>query len=188
MNGFQYILAIFAAALCLLTAGSNPARSATPLELSQQGDEAPMVIKSNTLEADDKRGVVTFTGEVEAKRSDFTVYCGKMVIYYKKSPQESQSEAPSTRIEKIVATGNVKIIRTQGGVATGEQAVYYQKDEKLVLTGSPRVKQNDNSVEGDRITLFLKEDRSVVESSPDTKVKAVIFPSEDKGKAQTHGR
>jgi len=141
-----------------------------------------MVIKSNTLEADDKKGRITFTGDVEAKRDDFTLYCHEMVIYYETSPGKKESEEPSTRIKEIVAKGHVKIIRTEGGIATGEQAVYYQADEKLVLTGKPIVKQKDNSVEGDRITLFLKEDRSVVESSSDTKVKAVIFSGQGVGK------
>ena len=140
-----------------------------------------MVIKSKTLEADDKKRVVTFEGDVEAKRDDFTVFCQKLVVLYVKSSEQKGAEGVSARIDKIVATGAVKIVRVEGGVATVEKAVYYQQDEKLVLTGNPVVKQGEDFVEGDVITLFLKEDRSIVESSKDKKVRAVIFPKQEKG-------
>ena len=65
-------------------------------------------------------------------------------------------------------------------MATAEKAVYYQKDEKMVLTGNPVVKQGNDSIEGDRITIFLKENRNVVESSGDRKVRATIFPNSEK--------
>jgi lipopolysaccharide export system protein LptA len=181
MNSFRYALILFYAILSLAPSGVSPARSEAPPNQAQKAGQGAMVIHSNTLEADDKKGIVIFTGEVDAQRDDFTVYCHKMVVYYEKSPAKEGSEEFGARIDKIVATGNVKIVRAEGGIATGEKAVYYQQDEKLVLTGKPVVKQKDNSVEGDRITLFLKENRSVVESSSDKKVRAVIFPTKDKG-------
>jgi lipopolysaccharide export system protein LptA len=181
MNSFKYALILCCAILCLALSGISPARSQAPLNQSQKAGEGAMVIHSNTLEADDKKGIIIFTGEVDAQRDDFTVYCHKMVVHYEKSAAKEGTEEFGGRIEKIVATGNVKIIRTEGGIATGEKAVYYQQDEKLVLTGEPVVKQKENSVEGDRITLFLKENRSVVESSSDKKVRAVIFPKKEKG-------
>ncbi len=181
MRGISYSLILFCAILLSQAAGFSPAQSETPLNQARKAGQGAMVIHSNTLEADDKKGIVVFTGEVDAQRDDFTVYCHKMVVYYEKSPAKKGTEEFAARIEKIVATGNVKIVRAEGGIATGEKAEYYQQDEKLVLTGKPVVKQNDSSVEGDRITLFLKENRSVVESSSDKKVRAVIFPKQDKG-------
>ena len=74
----------------------------------------------------------------------------------------------------------VKINRDQGGMATVEKAVYYRQDEKVVLTGKPVVKQGNDFMAGDRITIFLNENRSVVESSEDKKVRAVIFPKREK--------
>jgi len=182
MRGVRYGLILsFALLLPLLTSAFCAAQSASPLSQTRKSGQGQMVIHSNTLEADDKKGTVIFAGDVEAKRDDFTVYCNRMVVYYEKSPGKKDGEEFATRVEKIVATENVKIVRAEGGIATGEKAVYYQQDEKLVLTGKPVIKQKNNSVEGDRITLFLKEDRSVVEGSSDKKVRAVIFPGQDKG-------
>jgi lipopolysaccharide export system protein LptA len=169
-------------ALFLLGVLSSPALSAGPLTKTQKKSQGPMVIKSKTLEADDKKKRITFEGNVEAKRDDFTVFCNKLIVFYEKSGEQKKTENVSARIDKIVATGAVKIIRAEGGVATGEKAVYYQKGEKLVLTGKPVVKQGEDFVEGDVITLFLKEDRSIVESAKDKKVRAVIFPKQEKGK------
>lgn len=168
--------------LLLLWVLSSPVLSASPLKKTQKKDQGPMVIKSKTLEADDKKKKITFAGDVEAKRDDFTVLCQKLVVLYEKPSEQKETEKVSARIDRIVATGAVKIIRAEGGVATGEKAVYYQKGEKLVLTGKPVVKQGEDFVEGDVITLYLKEDRSIVESAKDKKVRAVIFPKQEKGK------
>ena len=180
MKNLKYALFLFLSILLSLTLWSVTVSSASPTKEVEKGGAGPMVINSDMLEADDKKKTIIFTGDVEAKRDDFTVYCQKMVIYYEKSPEKKEAGQGSAKIEKIVATGDVKIVRTEGGVATGEKAVYDQKDEKLVLTGNPLVKQGHNSVEGDRITLYLKEDRSVVESTQNKKVRAVIFPKQEK--------
>ena len=161
---------------------AGPALSADPREKVKNATPGPMVIKSKSLEADDNKKRVTFAGDVEAKRDDFTVLCEKLVVLYEKSPEQKETEKVSVGIDRIVATGAVKIIRAEGGVATGEKAVYFQKGEKLVLTGKPVVKQGEDFVEGDVITLFLKENRSIVESAKDKKVRAVIFPKQEKGK------
>jgi lipopolysaccharide export system protein LptA len=139
-------------------------------------EPVPLVIKSNTLEVNDALRIVTFTGDVDAKKDDFTILCSKMLVYYEKLPGQKEGEQGGTKIDKIVASGEVRISRAEGGVATAEEAVYYQLDDKLVLTGRPVVKQGNDFVEGDRITIFLKENRSVVESAKDNKVKATIFP------------
>ena len=168
--------------LFLLWGFSGTALSADPKAKAEKKSQGPMVITSKTLEADDKQKQVIFAGDVEGKRDDFTVFCQKLVVYYEKAAEQKESEKTSARIDKIVATGAVKIIRAEGGVATGEKAVFYQKGEKLVLTGKPVVKQGEDFVEGDVITLFLKEDRSIVESNKDKKVRAVIFPKQEKEK------
>jgi lipopolysaccharide export system protein LptA len=137
-----------------------------------------MVIHSKTLELDDAAKVVTFTGNVEAKKGDFLITCQKMQVFYKKAPQEQSSEDVESGIDRILAIGGVKIERAQGGIAMAEKAVYYQTDDKAVLTGSPVVKQGKDFVEGDRITIFLSENRSVVESKASKKVRAIIFPKD----------
>jgi lipopolysaccharide export system protein LptA len=76
-----------------------------------------------------------------------------------------------------VATSHVRI--TQGErVGTGEQAVYDKPAEKITITGAAQVLEGPNRVSGERIIFFINEDRSVVEGSSETKVEAVVYPSE----------
>ncbi|MCD6295661.1 MAG: lipopolysaccharide transport periplasmic protein LptA [Deltaproteobacteria bacterium] len=156
------------------------AGSETLKEELGKGGSKQMVIKSNKLEVDDNRKVVIFTGDVNAKREDFVINCKKLVVFYKSLPGSKEPGKGKTEVDKIVATGHVKISHAQGGTATAEKAVYYQRDDKVVLTENPVVKKGNDFVEGDCITMYLKENRSVVESSGDRKVKAIIYPKSKK--------
>lgn len=148
---------------------------------SKDNSESPIVIKADSLEMNDTQKIVIFTGNVDAKEKDFVINCEKMVLYYKDLPTDQASETGQVNIDKIIATGKVKIMRPGGGLATAEKALYYRTDEKVVLTGNPRVKQGDDFVQGSKITLYLRENRSVVEGSKSDKVKAVYFPRSEKG-------
>jgi len=136
----------------------------------------PIVILSKTLEVDDAKKIITFTGQVNAKKDDFVVDCQKMLVYYRTSPDKSKKEAFAQGIDRIVASGHVRVTRKEGGVATADKAVYYQDDDKLVLTGNPSVQQGKDLVKGERIIIFLRENRSIVESSGKERAQAIIFP------------
>jgi lipopolysaccharide export system protein LptA len=148
----------------------------------QKGGTSPITIQSRTLEVNDASKTVVFHGDVSAKKDEFVMDCREMVVYYESVSKEGETENTRTQIDRIVAKGGVSIKRDQGGMATADEAVYYQKEEKVVLTGRPVVKQGKDFVEGDRITILLKENRSIVESDKDSKVKAVIFQGREKGK------
>ena len=143
-------------------------------------ESSGIVIKSDSLEIDNKRKTVVFTGNVDARRDDFIINCREMRLHYLSDPTEMDSGKENLKVDKIVATGKVRITRTNGGLAMAEQAIYYQDEEKVVLTGKPVVKQGNDFVEGAKITLLLKENRSIVEGSEDSKVRAVLSPKNKK--------
>lgn len=180
MRGLKYRATLFTLVLSLMV--SSAARTeAGPQKGAQKVDTGSIIITSNTLEFDNKRKIVIFTGEVDARRDDFTINCQKMHLYYNDQPTKSAGgNKAELIIDRIIATGGVKITRPDGGLAMAEKAIYYEKDEKVVLTGKPIVQQGNNFVEGSRITLFLKEKRSVVEGSEEKKVRAVLFPRSKK--------
>ena len=78
-------------------------------------------------------------------------------------------------ISTITATGNVKVVRGEKTI-TANEAVYYKEEDKIVLTGEPKAWEKDDVVTGTRMTIFLKEDKSIVEGS-----KVVVHPDK-KGK------
>ena len=140
---------------------------------SDQLDKNQITIVSNNLEIDDQNKRITFTGDVNAQGNEFEITCQKLDLYYHQQKQGDQ-EDQKIDIKKIIATGNVKILRTEGGSASAETAIYFQNEEKIVLTGNPKIKQEGDFVEGTKITLFLKEKKSVVEGSEGNQVKAVV--------------
>jgi lipopolysaccharide export system protein LptA len=148
----------------------------------KMSSESPIIIHSNTLEVDQNLRVIVFKGKVRARTEDMVVDCDKMIVYYLGNPAKKQSNLESNRIEKIVALGDVIINRFDGGVARAGKAVFYQNEGKIVLTENPVVKQGRDFIEGHRIIMFLDENRSIIEGGKTKRVKATIFPKEEKGK------
>jgi lipopolysaccharide export system protein LptA len=114
----------------------------------------PVVITSNTMEADKLGDTVTFTGNVTLKKAGMTLTSDSMVVFY---------DAQSKGIKEIDAYGNV-VVRKEGRVAFSNKASYYSREEKIVLSGDARIIENENQLGGETITLFMNEDRSVVEA------------------------
>jgi lipopolysaccharide export system protein LptA len=141
--------------------------------------ENPIVIHSDTLLFDQEQGLITFEGKVKASSNDLVVDCNKMIVYINEN-QSGESGLESGRIEKIIALGDVVINRSDGGIARAGKAVFYQKEEKVVLTENPSVQQGPDLAEGHRIVLYLKENRSIIEGSGEKRVKATLFPKEEK--------
>ena len=78
-------------------------------------------------------------------------------------------------MQEIVATGNVRI--DQGTRwAVGGRATYNQQQRTMVLTENPVLHDGPNEVAGDRVVVFIDENRSVVEGGR-KRVKAVVFPN-----------
>ena len=180
MKGFNPKATLFAIIFFLSLVFPSAGLPETSKKEVQTLKAESMVIKSNTLEIDNKKQVVEFMGDVDARRGNFIIHCQKMLLHYNNQTTDKDSGKVNIKVDKIIATGKVKIIRTNGGLATAEKAIYYQNEEKVVLTGKPVVKQGNDFVEGSRITLFLKEKRSIVEGSGKKRVKAVLSPRSEK--------
>lgn len=132
-----------------------------------KGDGQSVIITSDRLEGDTGQNVVRFVGNVIARRGDLTLCSESISIIY---DRESKS------VKELVAEGGVKIIQ-RNRTATGEKAVFVNAENKIILTGNPKVWEGANIIKGARITLFLAEDRGVVEADENTRVNATIFLS-----------
>jgi lipopolysaccharide export system protein LptA len=80
-------------------------------------------------------------------------------------------------LERIEARGRVSV--TKGNrVATGDEAVYDQDTEKIIMTGNATMRDGKNIVRGHKITLLINEDRGIVEAQERKRVTAIIYPKE----------
>jgi lipopolysaccharide export system protein LptA len=146
----------------LLLAG-NLALAAPPV-LSGVGSKEPVEISADRMEADDVAKALVFIGHAVARQGDVTINGDRLTIHY---------AAKGGDVERIVAEGNVRIVQ-QERVATGDRAEYFRAEERMVMTGSPKVSEGSSSVEGQEIILYLKENRSVVKSGQGGRVNAVF--------------
>ena len=76
----------------------------------------------------------------------------------------------------------MRIITKDCRIGTAKRAEYYDAEQRVVLIGNARVWRDDNVVTGERITIYLAEDRSVVEGGKQERVKAVFYP--DAGRSE----
>lgn len=139
---------------------------AGPLPSSGAGSRQPVEITADRMEADDAAKSLVFIGNAVARQEGVTINADRLTIYY---------AAQGGDVDRIVAEGNVRIV--QGNrLATGGRAEYFRLEERMVLTGSPKVSEEKNSVQGHEIVLFIKENRSVVTGGRDGRVNAVFQP------------
>jgi lipopolysaccharide export system protein LptA len=108
-----------------------------------------------------------FTGNVVATQNSSTQWADRMEVYL---------DDKGDRIVRTVSTGNVRIITRDCRSGTAKRAEYYDAEQRVVLIGNARVWRDDNVVTGERITIYLAEDRSLVEGGQQERVKAVFYP------------
>lgn len=130
----------------------------------------PIEILSQQLEVLQQENKSIFSGDVVATQGDMTLAADRLVVYF---VEENQ-------IDRLEATGRVRFSQLDR-VATADRAVYRQQDETLLLQGNASVVQGENSVQGDEIMFYVRENRSVVKGSSQKRVKAVIVQEKGKG-------
>lgn len=125
----------------------------------KQESQEPIIITSQKLLHDSKNKTATFEGNVVAKRGDMTMQANKMIVYY------YEDEQKGSKIRMIEAIGRVRLNRASR-LITSEKAVYYpEPEERVEFIGEPRATDGKNLIIGEKITYFVKDDRSLVEKS-----------------------
>ena len=166
------LLAVLAAGLLAL--GAVPAGAQAP---ARQGARAkddrsqPLTIDADKMERFGKEGLVIFTGNVIARQDNSVQYADRMEVYL---------DEKGDRVLRTISTGAVRIITKDCRTATARRAEYFDLEQRVVLLGNARVWQEDNVVSGETITIYLAQDRSVVEGGKQERVKAVFYPREGK--------
>ena len=142
---------------------TKEAKLADPVDRSQ-----PIDVTSDKVEARWKENLIIFKGNVIARQKDMVIYADSL---------EVTTNEDGKGIERAIAGGNVKI--QQGlRVANCQKAVFYNLDQKLVLTGDPKVSEGDNLVLGDEIILLIDKNRVEVKGGPSGRGKAKVQPGE----------
>jgi len=161
---------------------ARPAEAGTKAGASEPVTTAkkaqPVTVDADQLESLQKEGLVIFTGNVVARQDGSVQYADRMEVYL---------DASGDRIVRTVSTGSVRIITKDCRTGTARRAEYYEAEQRVILIGNARVWQDDNVVTGERITMYIAEDRSVVEGGQQERVKAVFYPKSQDEAARPKG-
>jgi lipopolysaccharide export system protein LptA len=166
----------------------------------------PIDIESDRLEVDDKKHIAIFTGSVSATQGDYNLKAPRLEVIYESSSQASppdKAAAASKPVKPVKApvestagdplsSGQIKFIHALGGnvtivsekdqqKATGEDAIYDVKAQKVTMTGKTVVlTQKGNIVKGSKLLIDLATGQATV--VPDDE------PSKGDGPAKKPGR
>ncbi|MBI4611355.1 MAG: lipopolysaccharide transport periplasmic protein LptA [Candidatus Rokubacteria bacterium] len=148
------------------------ARAADAPALKPEEDQKnqPVVVDADQMESLKKEGLVIFTGNVVARQNNSIQYADRMEVYL---------DERGERVLRTVSTGNVRVITKDCRIGTARRGEYDDLEQRVVLTGNARVWQDDNVVTGERITIYLAEERSIVQGGKQERVRAVFSSKSD---------
>jgi outer membrane protein assembly factor BamD len=129
----------------------------------------PMDITSDQVETYTKENRVIFKGSVIARQRDIAIYADSI---------EAIMVNEGKGIERVIASGNVRV--QQGPrVANCQKAVFHNPEQKVLLTGDPKVWEGENMVSGEEIVFDIAQNRVEVKGGLNRRGKAKVYP--DKG-------
>lgn len=111
-----------------------------------------MVITSERLEFDYKEFVVAFDENVHVTDPQFTLTSDRLLVFLEGTNQ----------IKRIVAIGHVDVVQVDRH-ATCDKAVYERGSGQVVMTGNPVMSRGSDRVAGREITIWLNDERVVVQ-------------------------
>jgi lipopolysaccharide export system protein LptA len=145
--------------------------------LSFSSSREPISVSADALEFDYKTRVLTYKGTVVAAQGDMKLESNTLTV--------SLDEHVQNRVKEVVAEGQVHLTKGTRW-ATGGKAVFNQAQNTVVLSENAVVHDGANEVSGDRVVVYLEEERSVVEGGSG-RVKAVLYPSKGAVASPTKG-
>ncbi len=162
------------------SAGAQPAEARKEPRLERDKPK-PIKIDADRLDANNEKRMVTFTGNVVAVQEDKTIKADRLILHFKKETQAGPVAARDPmrggELDRIEARGRVNI-QMEERTATGDDAVFIQDTQQIILTGNATLREGPNLVKGEKVTVFLEENRGMVEGSDKVRVSATIYTTE----------
>jgi LPS export ABC transporter protein LptC len=117
-------------------------QSAADKQKEDSNEGKTVITCDGPLAIDYEKNIATFNNNVKVDRGDLLIYSDKMDVYFNKDksalPEEKTNSMMGTKVDKILAHGNVRIIRGDN-TSYSEEAIYTTADKKITLLGKPRL-------------------------------------------------
>ena len=140
----------------------------------EEKNKGPLEITSDRMRSEDGGIKIIFTGNVVAIRGNLKITSDILEIYNTKDKKET---------EEIIAIGNVFITRDLKK-GKGDKAIYIDKLQKIILTGTPKAIawEENNMIEGRELIFLLEKDRFFANN----RVFMKIYPKDKKDKSRNN--
>jgi len=161
---------------------------------SKENANKPIDIESDTLAVDDKKQVAIFKGNVTAVQGDYTLRAKELEVIYERAPEEkpkpgspkpvaaaktpaaagAATPAGQGQIKFIKALGKVYVTSKEDQNATGNEAYFDVKAQKITMTGDVTLVQKGNIIKGEKLAIDLETGRAIVDQQVGQRVRAVL--------------
>lgn len=142
----------------------------------------PINFSADRLEVAEKERIATFTGNVKAIQSDFSLAADSVKVYYRSGNEGEGSGVVGAggSVSRIDTNGNVRI-KSQGDLASGDWAIYDVDRSVVILGGQVTLQRGDAIIRGARLELDLNTGRTRFAAVPlpgkDERVEGAFTPS-----------
>jgi lipopolysaccharide export system protein LptA len=145
-----------------------------PIKVGIDPSRIPVKITSDRMTYDENGKVVSFVGNVVAEHGELTLWAERLSAYF---ASKSGKKFAVDSVERIVAEGNVRAKRGKTEGSCGK-LTYHVEEQVLKMEEDPVLQDGPNSLTGDVIKFYVRENRSEVVGGKGKRVKAIFLTPE----------
>ena len=119
----------------------------------KQDTSQPVQVGADQLTVNNADGSAVFSGNVEVTQGQMTLKAGEVRVKY---------GADQTEIDQLIASGGVTITNL-ADKASSSEAVYTIASGVIVLTGNVQLAQGASTMQGQKLTINLKDGTGIME-------------------------
>lgn len=155
---------------------------------ASDGDDLPTRITSERLRYSHHDNQIEFIGQVRVHRPGFELQSERLIVFLQTvRPQERDASAEPDQelenrveVEKMVAQGKV-LMKHEGRIGRSDAATYWVDTEVLRLEGNAVVEEGPTRLEGNAITLNVREKELGAHGRSERRVEGMFFlPREER--------
>ena len=143
-------------ALILLLTLAAVAQQELSEAVKNRPKDAVTRIASDKLEYDYKDNVAVFVGNVKVTDPQFELTAERIMVFFE------TGQGSSNQVRRLDASGSVRVV-SEDREGTCGKAVYTRATATVVMLDNPVARKGENSLKGEKITIFLEDSRIEVE-------------------------
>ncbi len=120
------------------------------------GAKKPIEILADSMEWNKQLGQAIAIGNARAIQGQTTIKANKIIAVL--------SEDNNQQIKELKAIGKVVFLKNKQ-LATGDKAIYYLNQDKVIITGNVELKNDGNIIKGEKLIIDFLTGLSKMDSS-----------------------